>query len=218
MIVLPVEFNSVRRFSMPLIPADMGPLRFAGGRFIPHGPIDLTHLSRRWHGAGEAGARENPRSNNLGQYAARIVVGLKVKDDLRWTLEHVMALVLRMLSTRSPSVAASFVSQHGFYTYADGNVVNEPSVQVVIIDEERRTRRQFDDAMLALTETLCTEMRQESAILEIQHRGRSVDLALVVPRSDARPTIKLPRVLPTKPLPTLTTRKRTRSTTNRTGP
>lgn len=197
---------------MPLIPADIGPLRFAGGRFIPHGPIDLTHLSSRWYRSGTE-PRDNPRSQKLGQYSARIIVGLKVRAVLRWTREHVMAIVLQTLSDRGRPVAASFVSQHGFYTYGDGEIVNEPSVQIVIIDEEGRTRRQFDDAMLALSETLCTEMRQESVILDLQHRGRSVDLSFVVPSPGVRPSIKLPPVLPDPPLPKLTNLAKGRSTT-----
>lgn len=203
---------------MPMIPADMGPLRFAGGHFIPNGPINLKHLSRRWYREGVEGARENPRRSALGQYAARIIVGLKVKNTLRWTIEHVMALVLRELSAQSPSVAASFVAQHEFYTYADGNIVHEPGVQVVIVDEAQRTRRQFDAAMLALCETLCTEMRQESAILDTQSRGRSVSLSLVVPRPNERASIRLPPALPEKPLPSLTPIKRPRSTARRPRP
>lgn len=165
---------------MPKITADMGRLSVDGARFDPLGPINLTHLGRRWYGSDE-GARAAPDTSRRGQYSARIIVKLRGSDALCRTREDLLAIVRRALSAHELPVADSWVSQEGRFRDLEGAAEDEPGVQVVILDENGRTRRAFDRAMLALAETVCAEMRQESVVLDVQHRGRSVDLSIVTP-------------------------------------
>jgi hypothetical protein len=103
---------------------------------------------------------------------ARLFVGFNVGEKPKYTMDDIVALVMRK---RVPIPDASFVSQRGIYTsQITGQVVQEEGAQVIIILGATVTRAvvaAFEDEMVALAETICHDMQQEMVIVELQRNG-----------------------------------------------
>lgn len=106
--------------------------------------------------------------------ASRLFVGLNVGDDPVWSLRDVIEVVgaERMQQTGDPS--ASFVAQKGIFKHAAGSVVEEDSVQVIILNlDDSTTPDEFEEQMVDLATRLAHTLQQESVIVEMQLCGRT---------------------------------------------
>ncbi len=153
---------------MPSIPADLRKTHWTDergrrGTFVPNTSAPLL-----MHSA----VTPNPATKyTRGSLAARFFVGLSVAQEPRWTVDDVARIVLRVRSGQTENVGASFLTQRGLYTSSDGSLVDEQSVQVILIDEEKKSLDDWTEAMVALGEALASELQQEVVILEIQRSG-----------------------------------------------
>lgn len=136
-------------------------------RFKPTGKLKTRH----------EGATENPvKRIGGGGYSARMFVGLNVGQTQKFDEDDVVEIIFKVRKKQKALADASILSQKGIYEDKAGDVVQEPSVQVIIIDTVGVPKRQFVSEMKDLAETLRKKMKQELVILEIQHRGRVVDV------------------------------------------
>lgn len=75
---------------------------------------------------------------------------------------------------------ASFLTQPGIYTHRSGShagkIVEEGSVQILILDADNRTLSAFVADMTLIAESMVRELGQEEVILDVQQRGLSVDV------------------------------------------
>lgn len=136
--------------------------------FTPVGP-------RLFRGRGTRGFVENPALwSGEPADAARLFVGLNVGDTPTWSIKDVMEIVgaERMAQTGDPS--ASFVGQRGIFKHGAGHVVEEDSVQVVVLNlDESVSRDRFEQQMVRLATRLADVLQQELVIVEMQHGGRA---------------------------------------------
>lgn len=131
-------------------------------RFRPEGALTLRR----------EGTYKNPSTRiGGGSYSARLFVGLNVGQEQRFTEDDVVELVIKTRKRQKALADASILSQKGIYEDRGGDIVREPSVQIVIIDTIGVGKRRFVSEMKSLAETLCKKLQQETVILEIQHRG-----------------------------------------------
>lgn len=105
--------------------------------------------------------------------AVRFFVGLNVGDRPYWSTQHVIDLVKEIRrEQRGDDYAASFVSQKGFYTHEHGDdVVEEDSMQIIIMNTGGQPRKEFIGEMMQLGEKLAHELEQEEVIVEVQSGG-----------------------------------------------
>jgi protein-disulfide isomerase-like protein with CxxC motif len=116
--------------------------------------------------------RDNPVERRDGTgLAARFFVGLKVKDEVKWTAEDVIAIIVRVREEQKAAPDASLLTQRGIYRDSTGKIVDEPSLQIIIIDMAGIAQNEFVDEMTELGEALQEELEQETVIMEIQKRG-----------------------------------------------
>lgn len=146
-----------------------------GGSFSPSGRRtvvgDAALLSnpRRWEAEGDT-------------FAARIIVGFRPKDapaDFRLTRsatdaieDLVVGIVRDMRTGQVGDPGATFLSQRGLYKHAErGEVVDEPGMQVVLINTTGATAKQFERDAEDIAERLAVALDQEEVIVEIQKNG-----------------------------------------------
>lgn len=152
------------------IEADTRTFRCRGGDgkfvcFRPRGALQV-HGDRARLSNPVAWSEEEP------MLAARIFVGLKVGDVDKWTVDDVVKTVKRVRTAQVGAPDASFVSQKGLYTHEkSGEVVEEDSVQVVILNTAGTPHKEFVEQIVSLAEMLALELDQESVIVEIQKGG-----------------------------------------------
>src|SRR4029077_3567210 len=138
---------------------------------------EAVHGKRRFRPKGrlkcyEKGVRSNPIERlSGGGFSARLFVGLKVGQRTAYKLDDVIAVVRRVRKRQGKSADASILAQKGIYEDRSGELVIEPSAQVVIIDLAGETKKTFARDMIELGEGLRRKLRQETVILEIQQRG-----------------------------------------------
>jgi hypothetical protein len=154
--------------------------RGRGMSFKPKGPV------RQWDAGGDeldARDQENPTvSRHKGSgLAARFFVGLKVKDEVKWKEDDVIEIVVRVREQQESPPDASILTQRGIYRDSSGSIVDEPSLQVIIIDMTGLPKTDFVDEMIELGEALQDELEQEMVILEIQKRGVVIDSYWITP-------------------------------------
>lgn len=141
-------------------------------RFRPQGP--LTEY--------EPGAAPNPATRlGSGGYAARLFVGLKVGNEERWKTADIIRIVRDVRKEQGKSADASILAQSGIYEDRSGELVVEPSVQVIIIDLVGEKKNTFVGSMKELGERLVKDLEQEAVILEIQRRGIVSDVYTITP-------------------------------------
>ena len=138
---------------------------------------------RRWHPTGHVSYHRDPASaaaeernpiEVIGQgdnLAARFFVGLNVGNTLTWTPKDVADIVWRERKRQGQNGSTSILSQLGIYESASGERVEEPSVQVVVLDLANEPEEQFLREMTEVGEALARELRQETVILELQRAG-----------------------------------------------
>lgn len=120
----------------------------------------------------KAAERENPIERRDGTgLAARFFVGLKVGDEVKWTAEDVVEIVVRVREEQKAPPDASLLTQRGIYRDSTGKIVDEPSLQIIIIDMAGIPQNDFIDEMSELGEALQDELEQETVIFEIQKLG-----------------------------------------------
>ena len=127
-------------------------------RFRPNGPLQLE--------AGEDTVRLGG-----GGYSARIFVGLNVGDKETYTVNDVVKLVVEARKEQGASADASILSQKGIYESKGGDVVVEPSVQIIIIDLVGKKKKEFVDEVTEVAEVLQEKLQQEVVLVEIQKSG-----------------------------------------------
>lgn len=154
--------------------------RGRGMSFKPKGPV------RTWDASGDeldARDQENPTVSRKqgGGLAARFFVGLKVGDEVKWKEDDVIAIVVRVREEQEASPDASILTQRGIYRDSTGKVVDEPSLQIIIIDMAGIPKNEFVKEMTELGEALQEELEQEMVILEIQKRGVVIDSYWITP-------------------------------------
>lgn len=127
-------------------------------RFRPQGALQLE--------AGEDTVRLGG-----GGYSARIFVGLNVGDKETYTVNDVVKLVVETRKEQGASADASILSQKGIYESKGGDVVVEPSVQIILIDLVGKTKKEFTDEVTEVAEVLQEKLQQEVVLVEIQKSG-----------------------------------------------
>jgi len=130
-------------------------------RFIPRGRMVCY----------QTGVLSNPVERVPAGYGARFFVGLKVGRRVAYKISDVIAIVRRVRKRQGKVADATILAQKGIYEDRKGELVVEPSAQVIIIDLSGEPKRDFVDDMKALGEELRRKLRQEAVILEIQQRG-----------------------------------------------
>lgn len=153
-------------------------------RFKPAGEVMTFRFSK--------GKSRNPRVIDakeakdvealpVGGYSARIFIGLNVGTETKYTLEDVMREALRVRKKQGKGADGSFLAQKGIYEDRQGRTIEEPSVQIILIDLTGADDKTWTREMTELAQTLCTKFHQETVILEIQRRGIVEALYSVTP-------------------------------------
>jgi hypothetical protein len=150
-----------------------GEARFPRGRrFKPTGPLIPGE---------ESMPMELARREPLSRLAARFFVGLNVGTETKWTERDVIDAVVRIRRAQGASPGASIMSQRGIYEDQSKRIIDEPSVQIIIIDFDGTAQETFTGEMIALGESLTRELQQETILLEIQKRGIVEDQYTLTP-------------------------------------
>lgn len=150
----------------------VGEARFPRGRrFRPQGKLDTANA------VGHELARREP----LSRLAARFFVGLNVGVETKWTERDVVDAVVRIRRAQGAVPGASILSQRGIYEDQSRRIIDEPSVQIIIIDFDGVSQDAFTKEMIALGEQLARELQQETVLLEIQKRGVVEDQYTLTP-------------------------------------
>lgn len=156
--------------------------RGRGMSFRPKGEVQAWDMETGKPLSRKAREKDNPVEKLEGSgLAARIFVGLKVGDKEKWTADDVVEIVIRVREEQKASPDASILTQRGIYKDSSGKVVDEPSLQIIIIDLVGLNEKDFTDEMSDLAEELVEDLEQESVVLEIQKRGVVVAQYWVTP-------------------------------------
>ena len=166
-------------------------------RFQPTGP--LTIIQGR-HKPGQATLREDlgkgrsfragtktrvvygrPKPNLVERYgggglAARIFVGLNVGRAKAWTEDEVVEAVRTVRESQGAPPDASFLTQLGIYSEPGVGIVEEPSMQIVLIDTQGTDKDVWERQMKELGERLRERFLQKEVIVELQERGVVTDV------------------------------------------
>lgn len=142
---------------------DMRRCHIGDGEFIPEGPTYMI---------GGSGARApNPiQETKGGQRVARLFVGLSVGQKPRWDVDDVIKIVRRVRTKQTGDPGASFIIQKGIFKGKGDKVVEEDSVQVVIMDFGKSADK-FKKDMGALAMELVKKLKQEVVYVEMQRNG-----------------------------------------------
>lgn len=149
------------------------------GNFKPNGAV-------RSCGCGHAVQNPAAWESDEAPLAARIFVGFNVGPRTVWNIEDLIRLVRRVREAQGHKADASFLAQRGIYTSSvDGSVVEEPGAQVILLDLEGSSQKDFQGEMVSLAEIIATELEQEAVILELQKGGLTLRTFGVVPKETA---------------------------------
>lgn len=138
---------------------------------------------RRFRGTGPLvpQTKELARREPLSRLAARFFVGLNVGVETKWTERDVVDAVVKIRRAQGAVPGASILSQRGIYEDQSRRIIDEPSVQVIIIDFDGVEQGTFTKEMIALGEQLARDLQQETVLLEIQKRGVVEDQYTLTP-------------------------------------
>lgn len=159
---------------MSVYPAHLGETDhvFKDGRrrtWRPHGAVSF-HVDPA---TGYASERQRNPIEAIGtgdNLAARFFVGLNVGQTTRWTPKDVADVVWAVRKEQGQNGSTTILSQLGIYE-SHGQKVEEPSVQVIVLDLTNTPEKKFVDEMAEVGETLARRLEQQEVILEIQKRG-----------------------------------------------
>lgn len=125
-----------------------------------------------------AEGRKNARSQedvtrySEGGLSARIFVGLSVGQTPRYTIKQVVDAVIEIRKSQKQRPDATFLAQKGIYTEGqDEKLVEEDSVQIIIIDVFGTPEDKFIEQMTDMGEKLRARFEQKEVILEVQNKG-----------------------------------------------
>jgi hypothetical protein len=148
--------------------------RNGGGSFTPRGKLVCY---------GDAQILANPRRwESADTYSARIVVGFRPKDappdfevrDVGAKEDQLVNLVRRIRTKQVGDPGATFLAQRGLYRHSEsGEVVDEPGMQILLINTTGETPRRFERQVEILAELIVEAFDQEEVIVEIQKNGVS---------------------------------------------
>ncbi len=159
-----------------------GEARFPRGRrFRPQGQLREATLGVRATGYKEIAPHELARREPLSRLSARFFVGLNVGTETKWTEQDVVDAVVRIRRSQGATPGASIMSQRGIYEDQSKRIIDEPSVQIIIIDFDGVDQESFTKEMIALGEELTRALQQETVLLEIQKRGIVEDQYTLTP-------------------------------------
>jgi hypothetical protein len=134
---------------------------------------------------GDVNARgQNPIAERYPeQIAARLFVGLKVGNVERWSLDDVLSVTreTRVAQVGDGDPGASFLYQKGIYRETSGAIIDENSVQVIVLNLTGATQEEFEAQMVEVAETLARRLEQEQVWVELQRNGVHVATLKVVP-------------------------------------
>jgi hypothetical protein len=122
-----------------------------------------------------------PKRNPVERYgggglSARLFLGLNVGKKQAWTMEEVVEAVTTIRASQGAPPDASYIAQLGTYTQADVGLVEEPSVQIIIIDTQGTDKDVWERQMRELSQALQERFLQKEVILEIQDKGVITDV------------------------------------------
>jgi hypothetical protein len=122
---------------------------------------------------GTESRRRNPIEKlGEGGLSARLFVGLSVGQAHRFTIRQVVDTTIEIRKKQEQLPDATFLAQKGVYTESKGGrIIEEDSVQIIIIDVMGTPEPKFTEYMEQLAEELRKRFKQESVILEVQKRG-----------------------------------------------
>ncbi len=151
-----------------------------GGRvrqFRPKGEILICMPDGQMVGAEDR--KKNPVTKySEGGLSARLFVGLSApvpgKDEQapKYNLRQVVDAVIEIRKDQKQRPDATFLAQKGVYTEGDGaKIVEEDSVQIIIIDVFGTPEGKFIEQMTDMGEKLREKFEQKEVILEVQNKG-----------------------------------------------
>lgn len=149
--------------------------------FKPTGKL-VCHDAKAVREAREAMTRS---SYGKGGLSARIFVGLNVGTKAKYTVQDVVALLKRVRKEQSPNPNASILTQTGMFKDKSGRMIVENSVQIIVIDLDGLSEKDFTEQMMTIAEAFVEEFEQEEVLVEIQKRG--VVLEIYGVKDDAEP-------------------------------
>lgn len=135
---------------------------------LPEGNAHSFHPNGRktWHGY-----RPNRMTwQSADTYSARLFVGFNVGDETVYDMKDLVAIVREVRELQIDDPSSSFVYQHGIYKHHDGQVVEEPGAQIIIINMGASPTK-FAEDMTELAEAIAERMSQEEVVVEIQRNG-----------------------------------------------
>lgn len=140
-------------------------------RFKPRGEMLVCMPDGRVIGAEDR--KKNPVEKlGEGTLSARLFVGLSVGQTPRYTIKQVVDATIEVRKKQKQLPDATFLAQKGVYTESkSGQLVEEDSVQIIIIDVMGTPEVMFTACMQELGEELRKRFEQESVIIEIQRKG-----------------------------------------------
>jgi hypothetical protein len=139
-------------------------------RFRPKGEMLVCTPDGQVLGAQER--KKNPVTKySDGGLSARLFVGLSVGQAPKYTLRQVVDATIEVRKKQHQLPDATFLAQKGVYTEQAGSIVEEDSVQIIIIDIAGTSEEDFTKYMTELGEELRSRFEQESVIVEIQRKG-----------------------------------------------
>lgn len=103
-------------------------------------------------------------------YSARLFVGFNVGPETVYGMNDLVKIVRKVREKQVGDPSSSFVYQHGIYRHEEGDIVEEPGAQVIIINMDA-TPKNFKAQMVSLAETIAREMSQEEVVVEVQRNG-----------------------------------------------
>jgi hypothetical protein len=116
-------------------------------------------------------AKVRVESLPVGGLAARIFVGLNVGTETKYTIQDFMQQTLKVRRSQGKRADGSFLGQMGIYEDTKGRTIEEPSVQIVLLDLGGEEEKVWTREMLALGGHLRRKFHQETVIVEIQQQG-----------------------------------------------
>jgi hypothetical protein len=163
---------------MPRIPFSNNPIHVGSPRgpfhFFPKGKVSYV-----------SGPRLNPALERFKvTWAARIIVGLSVKGrKVQYKAASVIKYVKAYCLKNNLDPSSSYVSQKGMYRHkVDNSIITENSLQVIILNLNDLSPKDFQTLMETLGERLAEEYRQETTIVEMQRNAVVKETIIMGPR------------------------------------
>lgn len=134
-----------------------------GIEFIPEGPSYMIGVAE--------GMAPNPIKKTVeGQLGARLFVGLSVGQRARWSIDDVIRITRRVRQRQTGDPSSTFIAQKGIFKGRGDKVVEEDSVQIMILYFGKKPA-QFEKHMEQLALELVKKLKQEVVYVEMQRNG-----------------------------------------------